>query len=128
MEGQQDINEERTPAPEGTLNHNAEAMEMSEGTVDIINADLTAEDLFWVSQINSNGEISGNKINTQFISEGSYQYLGINASNVRVGNNPISGQSKNLRRAFAVAASAFIRTASSTQSENREGYGRGLEI
>ncbi len=121
IEEQRDIKGEYTPVPEGTLNHNAEAMEMSEGTMDIINADLTSEDLFWVSQVNSNGEISGNKIDTQFISDGSYQYLGINASNVKVGNNPISRQSKNLRRAFATAASAF-------KSDLYESYKEGTEI
>ena len=121
IEGQQDNKEERTPVPEGALNHNAEAMEMSEGTMDIIDANLTVEDLFWISYVNSNGEISGNKIDTQFISEGSYQYLGINASNVKVGNNPISGQSKNLRRAFAVAASAF-------KSDLYEYYKEGTQI
>jgi len=93
--------------PEDTFNHNAEALEMTEGTVDIINATLSDEDLFWIAYANSNGEISGNKINTTFIPSGDYQYIGINACNVKIGKKPYSKNSRNLRKAFATAFSTL---------------------
>lgn len=93
--------------PEGTINHNPEALEMTEGTVDIINTNLSEEDLLWLSYANSNGEISGNKIATSFVPEGVYQYIGINAENVKAGRNIYSKDSENLRKAFATAFSAF---------------------
>lgn len=96
-----------TDIPEDTINHNPEALEMTEGTVDIINADLSEEALFWVSYANSNGEISGNKIAVCFVPEGIYQYIGINAENVKAGSNIYSNESRNLRKAFATAISAF---------------------
>lgn len=89
------------------LNRNAEALEMTEGTVDIINTVLNSEDISWVAYANSNGEISGNKITTKFIPTGVYQYIGINAQTVKTGKEAGSRQSKNLRKAFAVAFSAF---------------------
>lgn len=93
--------------PEDTINHNPEALEMTEGTVDIINAVLSGEDLFWVAYANPDGEISGNKIATSFVPEGIYQYIGINAENVKTGRNIYSKESRNLRKAFATAFSAF---------------------
>ena len=39
--------------PEGTINHNPEALEMTEGTVDIINTELSEENLFWLAYANS---------------------------------------------------------------------------
>ena len=93
--------------PEGTINHNPEALEMTEGTVDIINTELSEENLFWLAYANSNGEISGNKIATSFVPEGVYQYIGINAGNVKAGRNIYSKESRNLRKAFATAFSAF---------------------
>ncbi len=89
------------------LNRNAEALEMTEGTVDVINTVLDGEDISWVAYANSNGEITGNKITTNFVPTGVYQYIGINAQNVKTGKEPGSRQSKNLRKAFAVAFSAF---------------------
>lgn len=89
------------------LIRNAEALEMTEGTVDVINTVLDSEDISWVAYANSNGEISGNKITTSFVPTGVYQYIGINAENVKTGGEPGSRQSKNLRKAFAAAFSAF---------------------
>ena len=98
---------EPSDVPEDTINHNPEALEMTEGTVDIINTTLSEENLFWLAYANSNGEISGNKIATSFVPEGVYQYIGINAGNVKSGRNIYSKESRNLRKAFATAFSAF---------------------
>lgn len=98
---------EENNGDEPVLNRNAEALEMTEGTVDIINTVLNSEDISWVAYANSNGEISGNKITTKFIPTGVYQYIGINAQTVKTGKEAGSRQSKNLRKAFAVAFSAF---------------------
>lgn len=98
---------EEGSADEPVLNRNAETLEMTEGTVDVLNTVLGSEDISWVAYANSNGEVSGNKITTNFVPTGVYQYIGINAQNVKIGKEPGSRQSKNLRKAFAVAFSAF---------------------
>lgn len=89
------------------LNRNAEALEMTEGTVDVLDTVLSKEDISWVSYANSNGEISGNRISTNFVPTGIYQYIGINPDNVKTGTDAYSEKSKNLRKAFATAFSAF---------------------
>lgn len=89
------------------LNRNAEALEMTEGTVDVLDTVLSKEDISWVSYANSNGEISGNRISTNFVPTGIYQYIGINPYNVKTGTDAYSEKSKNLRKAFATAFSAF---------------------
>lgn len=92
---------------EPVLNRSAEALEMTEGTVDVLDTVLSKEDISWVSYANSNGEISGNKISTSFLPTGVYQYIGINPDNVRAGTDAYSEESRNLRKAFATAFSAF---------------------
>lgn len=89
------------------LNRNAEALEMTEGTVDVLDTVLSKEDISWVSYANSNGEISGNRISTNFVPTGIYQYIGINPDNVKTGTDAYSEKSKNLRKAFATTFSAF---------------------
>ena len=89
------------------LNRNAEALEMTEGTVDVLDTVLSKEDISWVSYANSNGEISGNRISTNFVPTGIYQYIGINPDNVKTGTDAYSEKSKNLRKALATAFSAF---------------------
>lgn len=88
-------------------NRSAEVLEMTEGTVDVLDTVLSKEDISWVSYANSNGEISGNRISTDFVPTGIYQYIGINPDNVKTGTDAYSVQSKNLRKAFATAFSAF---------------------
>lgn len=92
---------------QNTLNRNAVALEMTEGTVDVFNTTLSGEDLYWVASANSNNKISGNKIDTKFVPTGVYNYIGINANAVKVGKDAYSKESKNLRKAFATAISAF---------------------
>lgn len=93
--------------PESTFNRNAVALEITEGTVDVFNTTLSKEDIYWVAYANSNDKISGNKINTNFMPTGVYQYIGINADTVKTGRDAYSKKSRNLRKAFATAFSAF---------------------
>lgn len=93
--------------PEDTVNRNAEALEMTEGTVDVTSASLSKDDLFWVAYANSNGKLSGNSIMTDLQPSGIYQYIGINAQNVKTGKKAYSVKSKYLRRAFATAFTAY---------------------
>lgn len=93
--------------PESTFNRNAVALEMTEGTVDVASTVLSKEDIYWVTSANSNEKLSGNKISASFVPTGLYQYIGINADNVKVGKDAYSKESKNLRKAFATAISAF---------------------
>ena len=108
--GQETVPENENPEDtkkEPVLNRSAEALEMTEGTVDVLDTVLSKEDISWVSYANSNGEISGNKISTSFLPTGVYQYIGINPDNVRAGTDAYSEESRNLRKAFATAFSAF---------------------
>ncbi len=100
---------------------NAQAVEMAEGTVDVINAGATAEDLFWISQANSNKELSGDKIEVEFVPSGVFQYIGINAKNVKIGKSPFGKSSTNLRKAIAVAFGA-------SRSEIWDYYGEAASV
>ncbi|MDY5181801.1 MAG: hypothetical protein SPH87_11390, partial [Butyribacter sp.] len=93
-------------ADEETLNHVAEVTELTEGTVDIIEKNISGDDLEWIARANSNGELSGSKVNTRFTSEKKFSYIGINAKNVSVAGESTSEQSKILRKAIASAISA----------------------
>ncbi len=79
----------------------AEAMELSEGVVDVIAGDFTKEELAQISLLNSNNKLSGNKVNTRFVGDGRYHYIGIHGENVSVGKNAGSESSKSLRKALA---------------------------
>ncbi len=104
---QEKIDRAAKEEPEGTLNRNAVALEMTEGTVDVFNTILSKEDIYWVTSVNSNEKLSGNKISTSFVPTGIYQYIGINANNVKSEKDAYSKKSRNLRKAFATAFSAF---------------------
>lgn len=94
---------QKEPVP----NRNAKVLEMTEGTVDILDTVLSDNDISWVSYANSNGEVSGNRIATNFVPTGVYEYIGINPGNVKAGKDAYSIQSKSIRKAFATAFSSF---------------------
>jgi len=79
----------------------AEAMELSEGVVDAIAGDFTNEELAQIALLNSNKKLSGDKVDTRFVGDGRYHYIGIHGKNVSVGNNAGSEASKSLRKALA---------------------------
>lgn len=77
------------------------------GTADVTNPSYTNEIADAIKKANSNGEISGDKIYTSAVDALGYGYIGINAHNVSVNNEPGSDASKNLRRAFATIFSVY---------------------
>lgn len=60
-----------------------------------------------ISGYNSNGEVSGDVVNTVKAAYLGYGYIGMNASNILVGTDPASAQSKDLRKAIATVLSAY---------------------
>lgn len=88
-------------SPQPTINPVAEVMEVVEGTVDVINATFSSDELQWIVGANSNNKFSGNKLDSHFIGDGKYHYIGMNAANVAIGNSADSNESKYLRKAFA---------------------------
>lgn len=88
------------------LNHVAEVTEITHGVVDVMSKDITGDDLEWIAKANSNEELSGNQIDTCFIAENKFSYIGINAKNVSVGGDGGSDESIALRKAIASVISA----------------------
>ena len=60
-----------------------------------------------VQSYNSNAEITGNIITTSKVDNLGYGYIGICADNVKVGDDPASEASKNLRKAIATVLSVY---------------------
>jgi peptide/nickel transport system substrate-binding protein len=60
-----------------------------------------------VASYNSNGEITGDVISTSKVDNLGYGFAGINADNVKVGEDSASEESKNLRKAFATILSVY---------------------
>lgn len=71
------------------------------GTIDIADPSYSKDTAKIISSENSNGEVSGDKIETNTVDNLGYGYLGISANSVNVGGEPGSEASKNLRKAFA---------------------------
>ncbi|MCR5781526.1 MAG: ABC transporter substrate-binding protein [Clostridia bacterium] len=77
------------------------------GTIDITDPSFSKDTAKAISEANSNGEITGDKITTSTVNNLGYGYLGISAQSVKVGNDPASDASKNLRKAFATVYSVY---------------------
>ena len=60
-----------------------------------------------IKSINSNGELDGDRINTSLVDNLGYGYIGMNANNVCVGDEPGSDASKNLRKAIATVLAVY---------------------
>ena len=103
------------------INEYAAAVEMSAGTMDVFEEDIPAEDIRWITQINSNGDIDGNKLSVEFFPNGSYEYIGINKETVKVGKSPYNRQSVALRKVFATVFSAY-------KSEIEKAYGVKMKL
>lgn len=95
----------KSEEPEPTVNPSAEITELTEGTVDMICGDFSGEKLQWIIGANENQELSGKTVETRWIGDENYFYLGIHAGNVAVGKNAKSPESKALRRAIATVFS-----------------------
>lgn len=82
------------------------AEEMKGQTVDVASLALTQPDLEAIGEINGNGKMSGNEINTCQSANASYAYWGLNPYRVCINNEPFSEQSAALRHAIAMVVSA----------------------
>jgi peptide/nickel transport system substrate-binding protein len=80
---------------------------IASGTFDISDPSMSLEVLKAIKGYNSNGEIEGDTLTTSLVDNLGYGYIGISASNVNVGGDPASEESKNLRKAFATLFASY---------------------
>ena len=74
---------------------------VAQGTFDIADPSLSGPIVEAIGEYNGTGEIIGDVIYTQTVDNLGYGYIGMNASNVKVGDDPASDASKNLRKGIA---------------------------
>ena len=78
------------------------------GTIDITDPSYSAEAAEQIKKANSNGEISGDVLQTDLVANLGYGYVGFNANRVKVGNgNGGDEASKNLRKAIATVIAVY---------------------
>ena len=80
---------------------------IASGTFDISDPSMSAEVLKSIKGYNSNGEISGDVLETSLVDNLGYGYMGISATNVKVGDDKESDASKSLRKAFATLFACY---------------------
>ena len=78
------------------------------GTIDVTDPSYSAEAAEQIKSANSNGEISGDVIQTDLVANLGYGYVGFNANRVKVGTgNGGDEASKNLRKAIATVIAVY---------------------
>ena len=77
------------------------------GTVDISDPTFSNDNIAAIMKTNSNGELVGDVITTNTVDNLGYGYIGQNAVNVKVGDDPASDASKALRKAFGTVFSVY---------------------
>ena len=87
---------------------------VQQGTIDITDPDGSKQTVEQVGEINGNGDVNGDVITTSRVFNLGYGFIGINADTVKVGDDPASEESKNLRKAFATVFAVFRDTAIDT--------------
>lgn len=80
---------------------------IEQGTLDITDPTGSKTTFEQIAKINSNGELSGDKIVTSSVDNLGYGYIGMNADTINVGGEPNSEASKNLRKAIATVLSVY---------------------
>lgn len=81
---------------------------ISSGTLDIATPSYSTELADQIAEINGGDpSFDGSVITTKLIDYRGYGYIGICANNVKVGDDPASEESKNLRKAIATVISAY---------------------
>ncbi|MDO5292890.1 MAG: ABC transporter substrate-binding protein [bacterium] len=78
-----------------------------QGTIDLTDPTASKTTFQQIKQENSNGELTGDKIAVDSVDNLGYGYMGINATNVCVGDDSSSTESKNLRKALATIFSVY---------------------
>jgi len=77
------------------------------GTFDVATPSISDATLKAIMDANSNGELTGDVITTYLVDYRGYGYLGINADLVKVGDDPGSEESKNLRKGFMTLLAVY---------------------
>ena len=77
------------------------------GTVDIADPSFSGYTIDAITAANGNGELTGDTITTYTTDNLGYGYIGQNAINVSVGNDPASAASRALRKAFATEFAVY---------------------
>ncbi len=77
------------------------------GTVDITDPSLSATTIGAIESANSNKQLTGDKVVTSLVDNLGYGYIGINAENVKVGDDQGSEASKSLRKALATVLAVY---------------------
>ncbi|MCH5268371.1 MAG: hypothetical protein J1E62_08515 [Lachnospiraceae bacterium] len=90
--------------------------EMKGGTIDIALCTLETNDIEQIAQINSNNKLSGDILETRFMANTGYSYVGLNPDQVKVGENGMSEESRALRQALATVISACRETIRENES------------
>ena len=89
------------------LFNNAAWKDFEDGKIDVISPIFSQDMAAHLCELNSNHELSGDKVTTCTIDNLGYGYLGISAKAVNVGGDAASDASKNLRKAFATVFANF---------------------
>lgn len=77
------------------------------GSIDVTDPSYSKEAAAQIAEANSNGEISGDVIETDLVANLGYGYVGFNANLVKVGDDSSSEASKNFRKAIATVISVY---------------------
>ena len=78
------------------------------GTIDVTDPSYSSEAAEQIKKANSNGEISGDVLQTDLVANLGYGYVGFNANRVKVGNgNGGDEASKDLRKAIATVIAVY---------------------
>ncbi len=77
------------------------------GTIDLTDPTINDDTISAIKKANGNKELTGDKITTDLVDNLGYGYIGICANNVKVGSDPSSDASKNLRKAIATIYAVY---------------------
>ena len=77
------------------------------GTLDIANPSYSKQVAQQIAEYNGTDELAGPVMTTELVDYRGYGYIGLAANNVKVGNDPASEQSKDLRKAIATVLSVY---------------------
>lgn len=78
------------------------------GTIDISDPSYSTETAAQIAEYNGGDDsLDGSKITTRLVDYRGYGYVGIASGNVKVGDDPASEESKNLRKAIATVIAAY---------------------
>ena len=80
---------------------------IEQGTLDITDPSGSKTVFEQIAKINSNGEVTGDKIVTSSVDNLGYGYIGMNADTINVDGDPDSDASKSLRKAIATVLSVY---------------------